>query len=94
MIGTYKERAWVKESSLFKYNGIESFKTYAQDQVDRAETKLDKERLAERFQLKVSLNRRDDWDNAITQADLIIKQSQEIKFNKNSLLKFKRKVTS
>lgn len=101
MIGAFKERAWVSQSSLFKYKGIESFKTYAQDQVDRAETKLEKERLAERFQLKVSPTRRDDWDQSIVEADLIIKKNEleeeENKFNdfnhrKNLTLKLKRKV--
>ena len=79
MIGSYKDRAWVSQSSLFSYKGIESFKTYAQDQVDRAVAKSDKERLAERFQLKVANNRRDEWEHAISNADLIIKNLESPK---------------
>lgn len=93
MIGCYKERAWVSHSSLFSYKGIESFKTYAQDQVDRALAKIDKERLAERFQLKVALNRRDEWEQAITDADLIIKNVESVNKKKytNSLNLLKRR---
>ena len=80
MIGSYKDRAWVSQSSLFNYKGIESFKTYAQNKVDRAVTKIDKERLAERFQLKVSLNRREKWEEAIANADLIIRNLESPKY--------------
>lgn len=70
-IGPFKERTWVLDLNIFKYDGIESFKTYAQNQVDRAVTKSDKEKLAERFQLKVALNRREQWQKAVDQADYL-----------------------
>lgn len=68
-IGPVRESGWALEINIFKYDGIESFKTYAQDQVDRASTKAEKEKLAERFQLKVSLNRRENWQKAVEYAD-------------------------
>lgn len=40
--------------------------------MDRALSKSAKEKLAERFQLKVALNRRDQWEQAIEQADLYL----------------------
>ena len=67
--GPSVEHAWVTESCLIEYNGIEAFKTYAQDQVDQALTKSQKEKLAERFQLKVALTRRDHWEKAVEEAD-------------------------
>jgi hypothetical protein len=67
--GPSVEHAWVNESCLIEYKGIESFKTYAQDQVDQAPTKSQKEKLAERFQLKVALTRRDHWERAVDEAD-------------------------
>ena len=67
-----QEHAWVKQSCLFSYKGIEAFKTYAQAQVDRASSKTTKERLAERFQLKVATNRRQQWEEAIKLADQYI----------------------
>lgn len=72
-IGPVRENGWALEINMFKYDGIESFKTYAQDQVDRAGTKAEKEKLAERFQLKVSLNRRENWQKAVDCADNLIR---------------------
>lgn len=76
--GPLVERAWLSQSSIFRYKGIESFKIYAQDQVDRALSKSAKEKLAERFQLKVALNRRDQWEQAIEQADFYLKTLESI----------------
>jgi len=67
------ERAWLAQANVFRYKGIESFKIYAQEQVDRA-----KEKLTERFQLKVALNRRDQWEQAIEQADLHLRAGESI----------------
>lgn len=67
--GPSVEHAWVAEGGLIEYKGIEAFKTYAQDQVDQAPTKSQKEKLAERFQLKVALTRRDHWEHAVKEAD-------------------------
>ena len=67
--GPSVEHAWVTEGCLIEYKGIEAFKTYAQDQVDQAPTKSQKEKLAERFQLKVALTRRDHWERAVEEAD-------------------------
>lgn len=83
--GSSNERSWTFDSNLFKYDGIESFKTYAQDQVDRAITKSDKEKLAERFQLKVALNRREHWEEAIKQADLYLEAIRSNKKSSNDL---------
>ena len=37
-----------------------------------------KEKLTERFQLKVALNRRDQWEQAIEQADLYLRAGESI----------------
>jgi hypothetical protein len=73
--GTSIEHAWVPEGCLIEYGGIEAFKTYAQDQVDQAMTKSAKEKLAERFQLKVALSRRENWELAVKEADSAMKKS-------------------
>lgn len=75
--GIQSEYAWVRQGCLFSYKGIESFKKYAQDQVDRARSKADKEKLAERFQLKVANNRRKQWEDAIKLADEYIKNAKD-----------------
>ena len=74
--GTCSISAWSLDENIFSYDGIESFKTYAQDQVDRAPTKLAKEKLAEKFQLKVATNRRDQWERAIEQANSYLRNGQ------------------
>ena len=74
--GTCSISAWSLEENIFLYDGIESFKTYAQDQVDRAPTKLAKEKLAEKYQLKVATNRRDQWERAVEQANSYLRNGQ------------------
>jgi hypothetical protein len=63
------EHAWVAEGCLIEYKGIDAFKEYAQRQVDQAPTKSQKEKLAERFQLKVAISRREHWEQAVQEAD-------------------------
>ena len=85
-LGAYLEQTWISDNDLIKYEGIESFKTYAQNQVDEAPTKSAKEKLAERFQLKVSMNKRALWEEAIKQADLFSRSSNSLSLlssNKN-----------
>jgi hypothetical protein len=77
--GPSVEHAWVTEGCLIEYKGIEAFKTYAQDQVDQAPNKSQKEKLAERFQLKVALTRRDHWERAVEEADDAINKRSETK---------------
>jgi hypothetical protein len=69
-------RAWTYEINLFYFDGIESFKVYAQNQVDRATTKIAKEKLAEKFQLKVAINQRDHWEKAIEQANFYLRTNK------------------
>ena len=69
-------RSWAAEESIICYDGIESFKIYAQGQVDRAPTTSAKEKLAELFQLKVATNRRDEWENSIRQASLYMRNTR------------------
>lgn len=88
--GPSVEHAWVIESGLIEYKGIEAFKTYAQDQVDQAPTKSQKEKLAERFQLKVALTRRDQWERAVEEADTAM-EKRTINERKSM---FQQKVTS
>jgi [histone H3]-lysine36 N-dimethyltransferase NSD2 len=68
--GPARENAWISESSLIEYKGVDAFKVYAQDQVDQAQAKSAKEKLADKFQLKVSLAKRDYWEKAVNEADL------------------------
>ena len=42
---------------------------YAQEQVDQAVTKSAKEKLAEKFQLKINLAKQDQWKQAVDEAD-------------------------
>jgi len=68
--GPISENAWISEASLITYNGVEAFKIYAQDQVDQAIAKSTKEKLADKYQLKISLSKRDQWEKAVQEADM------------------------
>ena len=43
----------------------------------QAQTKSQKEQLTERFQLKVTIGRREDWEMAVREADDALKQPSE-----------------
>ena len=66
------EHAWVGESCLIEYKGIEAFKSYAQNLVDQASTKSRKERLAEKFQLKIASSRKEQWEQGVREADFAL----------------------
>ena len=75
--GSTADFAWVPDSTVIPYQGVEAFTTYAQKAVDKAVTKNQKEQLTERFQLKVTMSRREDWESAVKEADLALSQTSE-----------------
>lgn len=75
--GSTADFAWVSDTAIIPYEGVEAFTTYAQETVDKAPTKSQKEQLTERFQLKVTISRREDWELAVREADGALKQSSE-----------------
>ncbi|UJR37681.1 hypothetical protein I4U23_030376 [Adineta vaga] len=75
--GSTADFAWVSDAAVIEYNGVEAFTKYAQENVDKAQTKSQKEQLTERFQLKVTIGRREDWESAVREADDAIKQTSE-----------------
>ena len=68
-LGPSSEYAWVPESSVISYNGIEAFKSHAQTQVNTGKTKSLREKIAERYQLKVAHSYSDQWEQAVFEAD-------------------------
>lgn len=70
--GPTVEHAWIADNSLIEYKGMEEFKSYAQRKVDEAPKKLLKEKLVERFQLKVALSKRTAWEDAVKEADQML----------------------
>jgi len=77
--GSTADFAWVSDAAIIAYQGVEAFTKYAQEMVDKAQTKSQKEQLTERFQLKVTIGRREDWEMAVREADEALKQTSEIR---------------
>ncbi len=75
--GSTADFAWVSDSAIIPYQGVEAFTKYAQDAVDKALTKPQKQQLTERFQLKVTISRREDWEQAVREADESLKHISE-----------------
>ena len=75
--GSPADFAWVSDAAVIGYQGVEAFTKYAQELVDKAQTKSQKEQLTERFQLKVTIGRREDWEKAVREADDALKQTSE-----------------
>jgi hypothetical protein len=75
--GSTADFAWVPDAAIIPYQGVEAFTKYAQETVDKALTKSQKEQLTERFQLKVTISRREDWEMAVREADESLKQTSE-----------------
>ena len=96
--GPSDEKVWLAAEAVFSYNGIESFKAYAQSEVDKAPTKAAKEKLVDRYQLKVSMNRREQWETAVKLADAFVQKEAELKRkiakSNSHQLNLKRKVRS
>ncbi|CAF0872258.1 unnamed protein product [Adineta ricciae] len=67
--GKYLEYAWLSTRSLLKYSGLNDFIENAEAAVQKAVTKSEKVELANRYQLKVSVKKRVQWDGAIELAD-------------------------
>ncbi|CAF0761462.1 unnamed protein product [Brachionus calyciflorus] len=89
-IETRKENAWVLDINILKFEGFDSFKIYAQEQVDRATSKSAKEELAEKYQLVIPPDRSDEWKMALQHADLM-KRKTILAQNQNKMeLKRKR----
>ena len=75
--GPTADFAWISDTAVIAYEGVEAFTKYAQELVDKAVAKHQKEHLTERFQLKVTIGRREDWETAVREADEALKQSSE-----------------
>jgi len=75
--GSTADFAWVPDTTVIAYQGVEAFTQYAQEIVDKAVTKSQKEQLTERFQLKVTMGRREDWESAVREADDALKLTSE-----------------
>lgn len=75
--GSTADFAWVAETTMIPYKGVAAFAEYAQEVVDKAPTKSHKEQLIERFQLKITMNRRDDWELAVKEADQALSETSD-----------------
>ncbi|CAF4179623.1 unnamed protein product, partial [Rotaria sordida] len=71
------EYAWTNANSLIAYSGLDEFIRQAQICVQNATKKSEQEALANRYELKVTANKRVDWDKAIQEADQAFKLTRE-----------------
>ncbi|CAF1512048.1 unnamed protein product [Adineta steineri] len=85
--GKYLEYAWLSTRSLLKFAGLDDFIQNAETAVQAASTKSQKLELANRYQLKVSMKKRVQWDEAIELADhaLTLTKDERIKEFKDLL---------
>ncbi|CAF0834456.1 unnamed protein product [Rotaria sordida] len=67
--GKYLEYSWISTRWLLKYAGLSNFIQHAEAAVQQASTKSEQQELANRYQLKVSMKKRVQWDEAIELAD-------------------------
>ncbi|CAF1469373.1 unnamed protein product, partial [Rotaria sordida] len=75
--GKYLEYAWLSTRSLLKYAGLNTFIQNAETAVRQASTKSEKLELANRYQLKVSMKKRVQWDEAIELADQALTMTKD-----------------
>ncbi|CAF0776675.1 unnamed protein product [Didymodactylos carnosus] len=68
---------WVFTASLLKYSGLKDFIQNAETAVQQTTSKLEQEKLANRYQLKVSVQSRLRWDGAIADADRALSMPKE-----------------
>ncbi|CAF1074418.1 unnamed protein product [Adineta ricciae] len=75
--GKYLEYSWISTRWLLKYAGLSNFIQHAEAAVQQAATKSEQLELANRYQLKVSMKKRVQWDEAIELADRALTMSKE-----------------
>ncbi|CAF0871218.1 unnamed protein product [Didymodactylos carnosus] len=75
--GPYFEYSWVFTASLLKYSGLDDFIRNAETAVQQATSRLEQEKLANRYQLKVSVQNRPRWDGAIADANRALSLPKE-----------------
>ncbi|CAF3145247.1 unnamed protein product [Rotaria sp. Silwood2] len=75
--GKYLEYSWISTRWLLKYAGLSNFIQHAEAAVQQASTKSEQQELANRFQLKVSMKKRVQWDEAIELADRALKMTND-----------------
>ena len=76
-LDTAMAHAWVPLSNLVPYNGVEHFKTTFQELADQAVRKSAKDRILERYSLKMTAYKQEFWDKAIIEADDLLKLTPE-----------------
>lgn len=72
--GPSVEHAWVPEGNIIEYKGLQSFKDYVQQQIDKAVSKSAKDKMNEKFSLKISPLKREEWEQAIAEADGLMRK--------------------
>lgn len=71
--GPSVEHAWVPEGNIIAYQGLEDFKAYGQQQIDKAVSKSAKDKMSEKFSFsKITPLKRDEWEQAIAEADKLV----------------------
>lgn len=75
--GKYLEYSWISTRWLLKYAGLSNFIQHAENAVQQAATKSEQQELANRYQLKVSIKKRVQWDEAIELADRALTMTKE-----------------
>ncbi|CAF3765302.1 unnamed protein product [Rotaria socialis] len=84
--GKYLEYSWLSTRSLLKYAGLNTFIQNAETAVQQASTKSEKLELANRYQLKVSMKKRAQWDEAIELADRALTMTKDERIKQFSVL--------
>ncbi|CAF4052599.1 unnamed protein product [Adineta steineri] len=75
--GKYLEYSWISTRWLLTYAGLSNFIQHAEAAVQQAATKSEQLELANRFQLKVSMKKRVQWDEAIELADRALTMTKD-----------------
>lgn len=76
LFGQMNSHHWCPDTHMFKYEGKKAFMIYAQEQVNRANTKQLKQQLVEHFKINVQPDLRVYWESAVSQADLYARNKQ------------------
>lgn len=89
--GSTSESAWISSGCLLEYRsgGVESFKKHVQDLIDLANTKSSKEKLTEKYMLRIRQSKREGWETAVNEAEEALslgdKERRELFEKKNNI---------
>ncbi|UJR14906.1 hypothetical protein I4U23_001890 [Adineta vaga] len=79
--GSHFKHAWVHETYLHRYEGLEEFVRYSEHQVEQASSKRTEEKLRKKFKVQISEELHPLWKEAVDKANELLTAPMNLRIN-------------